>query len=58
MWCIVWATIAPLAQSGSWRNLAPPMFFFTCQDKKYFQSEQIFEVEKKTAKMKSALSKD
>jgi hypothetical protein len=34
--------------------------FFTCQDKKSFQSagEQIFEVEKKTAKMKSVLSKD
>jgi hypothetical protein len=32
--------------------------FFARQDKKSFQSEQIFEVEKKTAKMKSVLSKD
>jgi hypothetical protein len=32
--------------------------FFASQDKKSFQSEQIFEVEKKTAKMKSVLSKD
>jgi hypothetical protein len=32
--------------------------FFASQDKKYFQSEQIFEVGKKTAKVKSVLSKD